>query len=128
MKLGKLNHKPYINIFFGTNRIVFTFRNYAIKIPNFLYSHKNFLCGCYANWCERDYCKMFKNMPEYLDKVAPSILCLYFGLLQVQKKCKPLNRELTDEELEYFKHVRGGECKGLNFGIYNDKVVCLDYA
>ena len=122
-----IKNNIYSNIFIGTTRIVFILHNNVIKIPNFLYSHNNFLMGCYANWSERNYCKMFKGMSEYIDKVAPSVYCSIFGLIQIQRKCIHLTRELTDDELEYFKNVRGGETKSFNFGIYNNKIVCLDY-
>jgi len=70
---------------------------------------------------------MFKNMPEFLNKVAPSLFCSLFGLIQIQKYCEPLDRDATSEELEYLKDVRGGETKPINFGLYKKRVVCLDY-
>jgi hypothetical protein len=113
----------------GTTRLVFIiFNKYVIKIPNFTYSHLNFLNGCYCNWSERNFYRSFKELPEFSSKVAPSLYCFPFGLFQIQYYCEPLNRELTDEELEYFEHVRNGETKHLNFGIYNGIVVCFDYA
>lgn len=68
----------------GVTRIVFILNKIVVKIPNFTYSHLNFLNGCCSNWSERNYCKMFKNMKQ-LDLVAPSLFCLPFGLLQIQK-------------------------------------------
>jgi len=110
----------------GVTRIVMVFNHIVIKIPNGLYSHLNFLNGCYANYSERQFCKSFKQH-ELFQKVAPSIFCTYFGLIQVQKRCEPLIRELTDDELNTFNEVRGGESKSENFGIYRGVVVCLDY-
>jgi len=111
----------------GITRLVFKVGNHVIKIPNFKHSHLHFLNGCYANWSERNYCKMFKDIPEFLHKVAPSLWCSWFGLVQIQAYCKPLDREITREELVYFKDVRKGERKSTNFGYYNGKVVCFDY-
>ena len=111
----------------GTTRLVFIFKYFVIKIPNFTYSHLHFLNGCYANWSERNFCKIFKNMPEFYNKVAPSIFCSWFGIIQIQKYCKPLNREITEAELMFLENVRGGESKRENFGIYNNNIVCLDY-
>ena len=112
----------------GTTRLVFKFYKYVIKIPNFTYSHLNFLNGCYCNWSERNYYKTFQSLPEFKNKVAPSLFCSYFGLFQIQLYCEPLERELTDLELIYFENVRNGETKHLNFGYYNGILVCLDYA
>ena len=112
----------------GVTRLVFKIGNYVIKIPNFTYSHINFLNGCYANYSERSWYKTSRyNLPEENIKLAPSIFCLYFGLFQIQKYCKPLQRNLTDFELKYFESVRGGETKKENFGYYKNYIVCVDY-
>lgn len=111
----------------GVTRIVFKIGKYVIKFPNHSYNHLNFLNGCYSNWSERNYCKQFKNMSEFYNKVSPSIFCFPFGLFQIQKYCKPLNRQITDEELLFFENVRGGETKPENFGTYQGRIVCLDY-
>jgi len=110
----------------GSTRIVFIFDNFVIKIPNFLYSHNNFLLGCIANWKERKFTKDFKCLPNYYNKISPSLFCSYFGLLQIMKKCEPLNRDITDKEILYFKDITI-ETKSSNFGILKDKIVCLDY-
>lgn len=110
----------------GTTRIVFVFKNIVIKIPNYTYSHLHFLNGCYANYSERNYCIMFKDMPEFYNKVAPTIYSSIFGLFSIQRKVEVLNRELTEEEAEYFKN-QSTDNKGINFGIYNGRLVCIDY-
>lgn len=116
-------------IYKGCTRIVFLLGNYAIKIPNFKVHHLHFLHGCYANWSERHYCKIMKGIEndKFYNLVVPSLFCSYFGLIQIQKRCIELNRHLTDEEIEIFKDVCN-DIKKENFGIYNDKLVCLDYA
>ena len=109
----------------GTTRIVFLIGRYAIKLSNHGYCHQHFLQGCYANWAERNYCKMFKDLPIG-DMVAPSIFCSWFGLFQIQKRCEPLNRDLTAKEEKMFKDVCT-DIKAENFGIYEGRLVCLDY-
>lgn len=113
----------------GVTRIVFIFSFFVIKIPNFTNYHLHFLQGCYSNWSERNYCKMFKNVEDnkFYDLVAPSYFCSWFGLLQIQAKCEPKLENLTDNEIEFYKNVHNGDFKKENFGYYNGKLVCLDY-
>lgn len=59
----------------GVTRIVLLIGNIAIKIPNFTYCHLHFLNGCYGNWSERNYTKIFKNLPEFYNKVSPTLFC-----------------------------------------------------
>lgn len=111
----------------GFSRTVILIGRYALKFPSFQ-SHKSFLYGCYCNWIERMF---YKNWNIYgIDlrhKYAPSIYCFAFGLLQIQKRCVELNRNLTTDEIDYFKDVTS-DIKKENFGYYNNKLVCLDYA
>lgn len=111
----------------GVTRIVFVFDKFVIKIPNFLYQHNHFLNGCYANWSERRYCKIFKNLPEHYDLVCPSYFCSYFGLIQVQARCQELDRDLTVHECTKFESVASHDMKKENFGWYKNRLVCLDY-
>ena len=115
--------------FKGCTRIVLLIGNYAIKIPNFTVCHLHFLHGCYANWSERHYCKIMRGVEnnELYDLVAPSLFCSFFGLLQVQKRCVELNRQLTNDEILKFKNVCS-DIKMENFGIYKNNIVCMDYA
>ena len=109
----------------GVTRLVILIGNYAIKIPNFTCQHSHFLQGCYANWSERQYTKMFRNLPE-IKKVAPTYFCSWFGLVSVQARVIELNRHLTNEEREYFKH-QTDDIKSANFGFLNGNLVCIDY-
>ncbi len=111
----------------GVTRIVFVFSKFVIKIPNFIYQHNHFLQGCYANWSERQYCKSFRNLPEFYDLVIPSHFCSWFGLIQIQARAIELDRHLTDEEWDKFKEVASNDMKKENFGYYKGRVVCLDY-
>ena len=111
----------------GATRLVFKIGVYVVKIPNFLYNHLNFLNGCYSNYSERQYCKMFKKMPEFYDLVAPSLFCSIFGLIQIQRFCSPLNSEISEQDLIRLENVRKGESKSTNFGVFKGKIVCVDF-
>ncbi len=114
----------------GCTRIVFIFNNFVLKIPNYRYSHYHFLQGCQSNYSERNYCKSFKNANyegNMYDFVAPSFYCSLFGLILIQAKCLPIEKELTDDEKEFYKPLCGTDSKKENFGIYKGKLVCLDY-
>lgn len=112
----------------GCCRVVVLVGNYAIKIPTF-FNMKLFLYGCYCNWSERNFCKMFKGVDEnvFYNLVAPSLFCSWFGLIQIQKRCVELDRHLTRKEKYKFKDTCGGDYKKENFGYYNNKIVCVDY-
>lgn len=109
----------------GCTRIVFILKTIVIKIPNFLYQHNHFLQGCYANWSERYFTKIFKNN-ILIEKVAPTLFCSYFGLISIQKKVIELNRNLTTEEINHFQEITS-DIKIQNFGYLNNKLVCIDY-
>lgn len=113
----------------GCTRIVFLVGRYAIKIPNFLYCHQHFLQGCYANWSERVLCKTFKNRvdPNFINLVAPSYFCSWFGLFQIQARCEPKIEDLTQDEIELYEPLCGGDYKKENFGWHKGRLVCLDY-
>lgn len=110
----------------GTTRIVFLIGNYAIKIPNHVVCHQHFLQGCYANWSERRYTKTFERLPEFYNKIAPTIFCSWFGLLSIQRRVVELDRHLTVNEVEYFKD-QTTDIKMQNFGYLDKRLVCIDY-
>lgn len=116
----------------GITRIVFIFDKFVVKIPNFFYQHDHFLQGCYANWSERRYCVGLKKYPSNerlpcATSVAPSYFCTWFGLLQIQAKCKPKLEDLTEDEVSFYEPLCGSDYKKENFGWFNDRLVCLDY-
>lgn len=115
----------------GITRKVLLIGKFAIKVPRLFNRHYNFLHGCMSNWKERDFCKKFKDVDFENNKyefVAPSYFCSWFGLVQIQARCKVNTRELTDEELEFFTELCDSETKPENFGYYKGKLVCLDYS
>ena len=95
-----------------------------IKIPNFTYCHLHWLQGCYGNWSERYWYK--RTLREDKLKMSPSYFCSWFGLFQIQAKFESLERELIEEEIEYFRTF-GLDNKKENFGMFKGKLVCLDY-
>ena len=113
----------------GITRNVFLIWKYVIKIPT-IQNHINFLNGCYSNYSERNFYKKFLhakyegNMVKY---VAPSLFCSWFGLIQIQMRCKPKNEDLTEEEKKFYEPLCGADNKKENFGYFNNRLVCLDY-
>lgn len=105
---------------YGITRIVFLIGKYAIKIPN-PKRHLHFLQGCYNNYSERYYCKTVKGTEDY-NLIAPSYFCSWFGIIQIQAKCEPI------QNIEYGVFINlTDDHKPENFGLYNGRVVCLDY-
>lgn len=121
-----------IKIQSGVTRIVILLKRFVIKIPNFRYGHKQFLEGCCANWSERLYFRTLSKCEDPETKqlhhmMAPSLFCSWFGLLQIQERCEPLNRDLTVDECLMYKPLCGEDNKKENFGVYQGRIVCLDY-
>ena len=119
----------------GVTRIVFVFKKYVIKIPNFTHCHLHFIEGCYANWSERLFTKQFKNVDwkwndrpvNSHDLIAPTYFCLWFGLFSIQAKAMPMLENLTDEQKKLYEPLCQTDCKKENFGWLNGKLVCIDY-
>lgn len=115
----------------GVTRVVFELGRYVIKIPRIDNNHLNFLQGCLANWRERNYCKMFKDLPEFYNKVAPSFFCSWFGLFQIQGRCETRPPEPTlkdlENKLELLSSSNNWDKKVENIGYYKDHWVWLDY-
>lgn len=127
----------------GVTRIVLIVFGYAIKIPNFTYSHHHFLQGCVCNSSERLFTKQWrpKNNPEKVgakhyefiletfEKINPTLFCSWFGLISIQKEVKLLGYDIKEIDglKEHFKIVCT-DFKSENFGLLNGKIVCIDYA
>lgn len=115
----------------GITRTVILTRNWAIKLPNNRYQHYHFLQGCSANWRERQLTKTgerYNGDNDFYKLITPTIFCSWFGLISIQRRCQPLTRNLSLEEVEIFKNLTT-DIKKENFGINKDgELVCLDYA
>lgn len=111
----------------GVTRIVFVFKNFVVKIPNFSVQHNHFLNGCLANWQERHYWKAWVGT-DLRDMVAPTLFCSWFGLFQIQSRAIVLSNDFeTPNKFEWFRDVCS-DIKPSNFGYYKDRIVCIDYA
>lgn len=115
----------------GGTRVVFYIGKYAIKIATFKRTHAQFLQGCYANFSERSFCKLMSKRysinSEINEKlVAPSLWCSWFGLLQIQMKVEILDRRLNYDEQMQFADITD-DWNPVNFGIYQNRIVCVDY-
>lgn len=108
----------------GVTRWVLIFDTFVVKIPRAT-NMLHFLGGCYANWSERNYCKVFKG-DDRLKLVALSYFCSWFGLCQIQAKCEPISPELKFDKAK-FEALCGQDSKNENFGIYKGNIVCCDY-
>ena len=111
----------------GVTRIVFLLGPIVIKVPRFglgslSQGHINFLRGCLANWNERLIYRYTKSL-----LLAPTFWCSWFGLIQIQKRVKPLNRELLKNEEKTMRKFCS-DIKSSNFGIDEGRrLVCVDY-
>lgn len=110
----------------GITRCVFLIGPIVIKFPKFglgslSQGHINFLKGCVANWNERLVYRYTKSL-----LLAPTLWCSWFGLIQIQKRVKLLDRELTKAEKKTMQKFCS-DIKSSNFGIYKGRLVCIDY-
>lgn len=105
--------------------MVFVFRGFVVKVPR-MRNHYHFLQGACANWSERWYWKQMRNCAPFGEMVVPTLYCSWFGMIQIQARAAALDRELTDEEKEKFCFITTDN-KGVNFGYYKFRLVCIDY-
>lgn len=111
----------------GITRLVFVFKKFVVKIPNFTYEHDHFLIGCRANWSERKCWQQWKGNYEVRNMLCPSLFCSWFGLIQIQARAKIMERDLYEVELIPFGDLTR-DTKKENFGYYKGRIVCVDYA
>lgn len=107
----------------GTTRIVFLIGSYAIKIPK-PRRWKAFLRGILANLDENLW---YKHSPDlWKEKLCPTLFTLG-GFILIAKRAK----EITQEQFEALTRGQFSplpcDFKQENFGVYNDKVVLVDY-
>lgn len=97
-------------------------RGIVIKIPSF-YSWRNFLRGLISNLNEQEFWKAFKS-----SKMCPVLFCFPLGLFLIMPKASPLTYEIDFESFlkEPDFHIPA-EPKPDSFGIYNGRIVVIDY-
>ena len=113
----------------GVTRLVFVFKTFVVKIPNFTCEHHHFLTGCQANWSERKQWKQWRNFKsDRTNRLCPTLFCSWFGLVQIQARATILSNDqyLTSEQRIEFKDITN-DIKPANFGYYKNRLVCVDY-
>lgn len=115
----------YLEIKQGITRIVFIFKNYVIKIPNYRYGYQYILKGLLANLQEKNLWNFHKGKT---DKLCPVLYCSPFCLFLIMPKAEKVGEvEITKEVAKnYFKDYPLDYGKR-NFGLYNGKIILLDY-
>ena len=113
----------------GTNRIVFIFKKYVVKIPNFTHSWQNFIVGILSNIRENETYKYNKHKTE-INYLCPSLFC-FGGFLQIMLKAKPMTSEdyyvYYEMYVEQIKKYFPGDDNYTNYGFLNGRPVKIDY-
>ncbi|MEX2017558.1 MAG: hypothetical protein WD876_03735 [Candidatus Pacearchaeota archaeon] len=113
----------------GCSRIVFVTSKYAFKFPNPFYKGKirwgNLVSGVYCNLSEKAHWKICKNIEK--GKELCPVKFSFAGILLIM----PRVHILTGEEkylLDFMKPAEDGEDrKPENYGVYQNRLVCVDY-
>lgn len=125
-----------IQIKHGSTRTVILTKKYAIKIP-YIYSWKNFLYGILANLQEIEFSTLSSKLP-----LMPILIKGIWGLFIIMPRASTKNLDANDrfeyidafidklnlfniEDQYLIKNII--EFKPDSVGIYNNKVVALDY-
>ena len=117
----------------GTNRLVFIFKKYVIKIPNFTYSWTNFITGILANLRENNTWKWNSGKYESGRSIylCPVLFGCWGGWFIVMAKCDEMIGDVVrkDSELDTSQHRRffPGDDHTCNYGFYKGRLVKLDY-
>lgn len=119
----------------GCTRIVFVFKRFVFKIPNFYYSWHHFLQGLLSNINENKTWKYngFDGQRRELrdELLCPVIWCSWGGWILIMKRAVPcLYLDEGGQEIDYSKWIVagfGGDDKPCNYGELNGRVVKLDY-
>lgn len=116
----------------GSNRLVFIFKNFVIKIPfpPRLGKHrtwKNFITGILANMNEYDTWRWNKYRSEIIEKLCPIIYSNCFGLMNIMRKAnlfqeEEFNNLCTEDYADVCSDIHIN-----NFGELNGKLVVIDY-
>ena len=112
---------------YGTTRVVFLTKRYAIKFPA-LVEWRLFLLGLLGNIHERKW----SILQRYCDKLCPVVYANRYGLVLIMLRAKPLSREqYFDIDFNDFQKGDGFilpiENKQDSFGYLNGRIVAVDY-
>lgn len=133
----------------GITRIVFEFKTFVIKIPNFSYSWRHFLTGIIANiseniaWKNADKCDIFLvtnyfgNYEKRSDLLCPVKWCSWGGWFLIMEKADMERHEnevrsLPDDSSKFsysnwINSALAGDDKADNYGYYKNRLVKIDY-
>ena len=115
---------------YGSTRIVFLTRSWAIKVPYYLV-WRNFLLGLLANMEERQLHDVYWGEEyESFDRLCPVKFSLWGGWLLVMPRCEPLTREEFEEwkaHCDYQNMPLEVEPKLSSWGWLEGRVVAIDY-
>ena len=115
------NKRKLIEIHEGISRICFLIGNYAIKVPSFR-SWGRFLTGLLNNKHEANW----HNRKAYF---CPVIFACPGGFFNVYPRCQPVQKNAYKRIYYEIRRdrYRWVENKAANYGIYQDRVVALDF-
>lgn len=114
----------------GLTRVVFIFKKFVIKIPNFTTQFDHGRCGILANLNERNY----NGKHECFAKVYfSSIIGLWVVMEYIDPLPKYLDYKLRDYVYGYYKNDPlytwiTEDCKPSNWGVKDGNLIKIDYA
>jgi len=133
----------------GITRIVFVFKNFVVKVPNWHYSWLHFLKGLIGNINESKCWKYNSGKCESGKShlLCPVIWCSWGGWILIMKKADIMRhlsevmamppipddwherkKELSERYALWIDAGFGGDDKCDNYGYYQDRLVKIDYA
>lgn len=115
----------------GYTRVVFLYKNYAIKIPNYRYGWATFLQGLLANINESTTWKSNTGVLEQgrSHLLCPVLWCSWGGWILVMRKVDIVITDEMGKHIDFSRHYVEfpGDDKPDNYGILNGRLVKLDY-
>lgn len=106
----------------GVTRLVFIFKDFVVKIPNFTCQWNHFLSGLIGNMEEFKTWKYNKS-----ELLCPILWASWGGWILIMKRVEVCTYE---DEIDYTPWVTagfGGDDKPDNYGYLDNKLVKIDY-
>lgn len=113
----------------GITRLVFVFDSFVVKVPNFTCQFRHFLTGFNCNRSESGQWKRACKIKKEL--LAPVMFCSWFGIFLVMKKAEVFDWGTGYGQIDYTiwdDAGYGGDHKPQNYGLYEGRMVKIDYA